>query len=157
MSKAPMLDTNPRDWDGYPTGIRFDPNEMPIPMTFHIDYFKLTGDNIITSGDTFEIRYEVTNQPNTSIAFYYDTDKNSANGRSQIESFTQKGPYFVYLPSLFTSSISTTAEEIPIQSSAGTLWNTTGVPAGSYYIAAEVSNGVSTTTWYSELPVIIEK
>jgi hypothetical protein len=58
----------------------------------------------------------------------------------------------VYLPLVMRRCIAT---DLPKPSGIQVLWDTTGVPAGTYYILAEVADGYNTTRWYSELPVVL--
>ncbi len=145
-------------WSGFPTTLRFDPAEPvpPLNLTIYLDYLTLTGDEIITSGDLFEIVYETEPAQGVTVTLYYDTDTNPDNGRTLIPPLPQQpsvGPFLLYLPVI--KSISAFASEIGLPSGERAYWDTTGVPAGTYYISADVSDGVTTTTWYSELPVII--
>jgi hypothetical protein len=36
------------------------------------------------------------------------------------------------------------------------MWDTEAVPHGTYFVSADVSDAITTTTWYSEVPVAIE-
>jgi hypothetical protein len=159
LSKALMLETNPRDWDGFPTGFRHDPHEIPEPRVYHLDFFMITGDEIIKAGDFFEFVYDVTPQSNLKISFYYDTDTNPDNGRKRVIHNNPTGQFRVFFPEIYTPNTPTPPpqnNEINLMTGERAVWNTCGVPPGSYYLSAEIFDGVNTTTWYSEVPVIIE-
>ena len=163
LSKALMLETNPRDWEGLPTGFRYDPHEIPEPRVYHIDFFLITGDEIIKAGDRFEMIYDVTPKPDNNpksdlmITFYYDQDTNPDNGRSQVTHPNPTSQFSVFFPELSTPTTAPQIKEIDLMTGQRAVWDTSGVPPGSYYISADVFDGVNTTTWYSETPVIIEK
>jgi hypothetical protein len=144
-------------WIGKPTVFRFDPSEMSTKSKIHLDYLVLTGDEIIKTGDLFEIFYETTPQDGLEVVLYYDNDKNSQNGRTLITPYTPTGPFKVFLPLTLTKASGTNTKEIHLLTGNHQTWNTSGVPPGTYYISADVSNDLDTTTWYSELPVIIEE
>jgi hypothetical protein len=161
LSKALMLETNPRDWDGFPTGFRHDPHEIPESRVYHLDFIMITGDEVIKAGELFEFIYDVTPQSDLKISFYYDTDTNPDNGRKRvIHTNPTTGQFRVFFPALYTPNTPTPPppqnNEINLMTGESAVWNTCGVPPGSYYLSADVSDGVNTTTWYSEVPVIIE-
>ena len=108
--------------------LRFDPHEGTTARTFHIDDVKLTAKPV--AAGSFTIRFaggDADGDP-TTVALYYDTDTNAANGKTAIAS--------------------------GLAMSAGQFgWNTNGVPAGDYYIYAEANDGLQTTGRYSEVPV----
>ena len=139
-----------RSWSGLPKVFRFDISESSNPIPFHIDYVTLTGDEDIPSGAVFPILYQLNSGSNVQLTFYYDTDRNPANGRTRIANNSSQppaGPYRIYIPLTMKGYPSS-------QSTAGTYpWITSGVPAGTYYISVDANDGVNTTTWYSDIPV----
>jgi hypothetical protein len=145
-------------WSGNPIVFRSDIHEEYEVMDFHIDYFTLTGDEIISAGDVFTIFYELTAETSVDLSFYYDTDQDLTNGgRVAMTEHT-------YLPNLLLfpimskniSSVSFPAPEIDLLTGDTWHWDTQGVPPGTYYVSIDANDGVNTTTWYSEVPVIIE-
>jgi len=89
---------------------------------------------------------------------YYDTDKNPSNGRTLIPvgaslAAPPGGAFESFLP--LVQKGTEAPPEIDPLIGVSRFWNTTGVPPGPYYISADVSDGFMTTTWYSEVPVII--
>jgi hypothetical protein len=90
----------------------------------------------------------------------FDTDTNPNNGRKRVIHTNPTGQFRVFFPALYTpnnpNSPPPQNNEINLMTGESAIWNTYGVPPGSYYLSAEVSDGVNTTTWYSDTPVIIE-
>lgn len=132
--------------------VRLDPLEVPEATTFYVDSIMLTANDTAPQSSVFGIQYDLNKSDSVIATFYYDTDTSSDNGRTLANEYTPPaptpptGPYFVYLPLVMN------------QYTAGVevfQWDLTGVPAGTYYISADVDDGYSTTTWYSETPVII--
>ncbi|MBI4477085.1 MAG: VCBS repeat-containing protein, partial [Acidobacteria bacterium] len=105
---------------------RFDPFELSQSVSFHLHDVKLAAADE-TSGGTFIIRFSGTDADAgdaPTVFLYYDTDTNATNGRTLI------------------------ASAIPL--SAGSYsWNTSFVAPGTYYIYAEVTDGINTTSRYS--------
>jgi hypothetical protein len=110
--------------------LRLDPHEFPVPRTFHIDDVKLTAKPV--AGASFTITFLADDRDGDAgtVSLYYDADTNPANGRT-----------------LIASGIARTAGQF--------VWNTSGVPLGEYYIYAEVSDGIQTTSRYSTVPVVV--
>jgi hypothetical protein len=137
-----------------PNILRFDPHEIPPSTQFEIDYIKLTANDTAQTGSTLWIKYLLSSS--YTPTFYYDTDRNAANGRTiagsraPVTLAPKAGPSVIFLP-LVTRNFSQT--DPPGTRTFG--WNLTGVPAGAYYISADVNDGYNTTTWYSETPAII--
>lgn len=148
--------SNPWSADSW-SWFRFDPNEniRGVPWTFHIDYALLTGDPTGKTNSFVPIWYELSETSGVTVTLYYDTDT-SSGGETQISEYTpsppstSSGPYFVYLPLIIASPL-----DLPQPSGTEVLWDTTGVPAGSYYILAEVTDGCNTTRWYSDVPFVL--
>jgi hypothetical protein len=143
-------------WNGTPSGLRMDPDEMPNPMNFHVDFVTLTGDLTAKSGTPFSIVYQTTPATGVSVTFYYDTDTNPNNGRWLMGSYSAGAapPGFkVFVPMVTSSSAPPEIDPMPGDT---WVWNT-AVSAGTYYVSADVNDGVMTTTWYSETPVIVTR
>jgi hypothetical protein len=80
-----------------------------------------TGDTV-TQGASYSITYSLADTDNVvTAAFYYDTDNTGLNGTA------------------ITGACATAAEGTGVTCS----WNTTGVPAGSYYVYGLTSDGVN--------------
>jgi hypothetical protein len=112
--------------------LRLDPHEFSEARTFHIDDVKLTAKPV--AGASFTITFLATDldgDPGT-VALYFDADTNPLNGRT-----------------LIASSIPRTAGQF--------VWNTSSVAVGEYYIQAEVTDGIQTTSRYSTVPVVVTR
>ncbi|MGH2523097.1 MAG: hypothetical protein ACRDH2_11390, partial [Anaerolineales bacterium] len=139
-----------------PTILRFDPHEIPPATQFEVDYVKVTANDTANRNSVFRVRY-LPADPGATFTFYYDADTNPNNGRTPAAEFTPPpftpGPHVVYLP-VGLKNYPTEDSDPP-----GTqiyIWDLTGVAAGTYYLSADVDDGVNTTTWYSETPVIVK-
>jgi hypothetical protein len=157
LSRAP-LEGPPNSlgpgWTGSPTVLRMDPHEMPNPATFHVDYVLLTGDETVKTGTPFSIVYSTTPASGVNVTFYYDTDTNAANGRTPMGQYTATAPQAttrVFAPLVVKDG---TPSEINPMTGASWTWNT-AVSPGTYYVSADVNDGVMTTTWYSETAIIV--
>jgi hypothetical protein len=111
--------------------LRIDPHEFAEQIPFHIDNVKLAAMDE-DSGGTFTIRFAGSDPDGdtTSLALYYDTDRNPANGLTLI------------------------ASNVPL-ASGQYAWNSAGVPAGIYYIYGTVTDGRNGFARYSTGPVRI--
>ena len=112
--------------------LRLDPHEFPEPRTFHIEDVKLTAKPV--AGASFTITFLAADRDGDSgtVSLYYDADTNPANGRT-----------------LIASGIPRAAGQF--------VWNTSVVPLGEFYIYAEISDGIQTTTRYSTVPVVVNR
>jgi len=108
---------------------RIDPFEFAQQITFHMDNVKLAADDETKSG-SFTIRWTGSDADNDAagVALYYDTDQNPNNGKT-----------------LITSSAALASGQY--------VWNTSGVPAGTYYIYAVANDGLNADAQYSTGPV----
>jgi hypothetical protein len=108
---------------------RIDPFEFPGQTTFHMGPVRLAADDETTS-NRFTIRFTGTDPDNTgdTVALYYDTDRNAGAGLT-----------------LIASGISLGAGQY--------IWNTSQVPAGTYYIYAVATDGLNAVGQYSSGPV----
>lgn len=133
--------------------LRLDPFEIPVATTFSVDFVKLTAMDAGRQNTAFPIKY-LLGKMGVTVVFYYDTDQDKANGRTLAAQFTAPvapppGPHPIYLP-LIMRDFSSNPDP------AGTqvfYWDLTGVPAGLFYISADVNDGSTTTTWYSDTQV----
>jgi len=146
-----------RSWlQSHPNRMRLDPNEMMpalSPGFIHLDWVKLTAVDEVKQGQLYAIRF-LSSESGASARAYYDTDRNPSNGRTTVrEPSDGVAPtqHRLLLPLMARSSggsDSRAAEET-------ILWDTSGVPAGQYWVCIEVNDGLNTRTWYSEAPVIV--
>jgi hypothetical protein len=133
-------------WTGAPTAFRMDPHEFTAQRQFFVDHVLLTGDDRVNGGALFPIRYTAAGIGLT-ITFFRDPDRDPNNGNHVPLTMAGGGcPPDPTAPELNLFS-GTTCQ----------LWNTAGVPNGTYFIRANVSDGVNQlSAWYSDTPVVIE-
>ncbi|NLF11971.1 MAG: hypothetical protein GX597_09315 [Anaerolineaceae bacterium] len=154
-----MDNTVPQDrpWlESHPNRMRLDPNEMMpelSPGFIHLDWVKLTAMDEVQRGKPYTIRF-VSSESGVSSRAYYDTDRNPTNGKTavrEVSGSVEPRQHRLLLPLVTRSSggADSRAAEETIQ------WDTSGVPAGQYWICIEVNDGLNTRTWYSEAPVIV--
>ena len=139
----------------YRRQLRFDPLEVPVPTTFHLDYIKLTALESKPSGDVFEVRYELMGETDPGLTFYYGPEPNSVNGRHLALEYTSEASnpsndysHHVFLPLLMRKYQNWGGQAY--------LWDLSSVEPGTYYLSVDVDDGYSVTTWYSEAPMIVE-
>jgi hypothetical protein len=155
LSTALIEPSNPGSWSGSPIVFRIDPHEVPTPTDFHIDYVLLTSDHSVSQGDPYSIYYDLNISTGVTATFYYDTDQNPSNGRTLMQAYSAPAPpnpQLLFMPIIDRVYLS---PEVSPPSGYVWVWDTTGVPTGTYYVSAEVADGLNTTTWYSEIPVTI--
>ncbi len=148
------------EWSGQPNVFRFDLHEIPDLANSHLDFMKLTGDEVVRQGEVFPIYFEKSREGVTA-SVYYDTNRNRADGRNLAERFdgveqiTNDAPFSIFLPALITQPVGPGFYEIDLLDGEKFDWNTSGVNHGVYYISIDLNDGVNTTTWYSDVPVYI--
>jgi hypothetical protein len=135
------------------TEVRLDPHEIPIATTFYLDYVLLTAMDTAPTSSDFPIQY-VLGKQNVSVTFYYNTTRSTV-GRQPVNVASQGvgnlGPFQLFLPSLFNQP---TIPGVP--PGAQTLfWHLAGVSPNTYYLSADVSDGSTITTWFSDTPVVV--
>lgn len=143
LSQALISPTSGSRWTGAPAVFRMDPGEVPAPVTFHVDFVTLTGEERVRAGSPFPIYYQATPGVGVTVSLYYDTDTNPINGRTAIRVSTSPCPQ-------------PPAPELNLLTGTCVMWDTTGVAGGTYFVFADVSDGVTTTTWYSEVHVQVD-
>ena len=143
-------------WEGAPTTFRMDPHEVHTALNLHLDFVTLTGDEMVASGDPFDIIYHVDADLPVNIDFFYDDDTNPSNGRTAMVRW-ELGAYSIFLP-LIQNGVTAPASssEIEILDGSRWQWDTSSVTAGSYFVSADISDGYNITTWSSDVPVIVE-
>lgn len=125
MLKDPGVPAN----DGIPWGgtmkyFRIDPHEFPTVREFFIDNVKIAADD--ESNGRFAITWAATDpDDNASIQFFYDTDNVGFNGTAIVSGIEENDPGNVWL------------------------WDTRGVPNGTYFVYAVITDGQNTTRRYS--------
>jgi len=151
--------------DGQWTWFRFDVDEMPSTMRFHLDYVKLTAND--EADAAFNIRWELNDPDSTDVTLeLYAVDGQNqrtligivANGQVRRPSMTQEQvqpgetySYTVYLPLVMQNYCPPCDQEGNCFT-----WYTTDIPAGTYYIQIEADDGYNHTEWTSETPVVIK-
>jgi len=119
---------NKLPWAASPiTSLRIDPHEFAQLKGFQIDYVKLAA--VDEAKGSFVIRWtggDPDNNPAT-VALYRDTNRNVADGTTFIGTANAAAGQYV--------------------------WNTSGVPSGTYWIYAVVSDSLNATGSYSTGPV----
>lgn len=153
-------DPNRSQWQARPsrTLFRLDPLETPERTSYVIDYIRLSAMETVQRGATFPIQYSLNGVTNATVQFFYDTDRNPANGRTPIavRAAAFMAPALVNAGSLVhLPLVRSSPGNQPIVGGTSVQWDTANVPPGTYYVSADASNGPSTATWYSETPVIV--
>jgi hypothetical protein len=155
LSTAPLVEGGA--WSGNPTTFRFDPLELPVPADVYVDFMLLTGDESVTKGSPFTIIYNILKGNGATLSVYFDSDTNPDNGRTPANAFSLPADSYSWAggaASIFLPII-TIPDEIPLNGSSY-VWDTSGVAKGDYYISLVLNDGVTTTTWYSEIPVTVK-
>ncbi|MEX1019989.1 MAG: hypothetical protein WDZ49_10040 [Litorilinea sp.] len=113
---------------------RFDPTEVAYASTFHLDQILLTSDPVARGRTT--IRWNVKNADHpTTVRLYYTqaasgSEAQAAGSNDTLIATVQPGK-------------------------ESHVWDTAGVAQGTYYIKFVADDGYNTSTWYSEVPIIV--
>ncbi len=156
LSAAPLEPG--RGWRGSINELRFDPDEVPAALGVNLDFVQLTGDETITSGQVFPITYTINAGTAQSLQLYYGPQRNSISGRTQIsrvEPTTFSTPDSTKIHQFLPMLVNRYSTENNFIQGLIQSWDTRNIAPGTYYISADVSDGVMTTTWYSEVSVIV--
>jgi len=177
LQNAIIDPTSRHKWtDGQWTWFRFDVDEMPTSMKFHLDYVTLTANDRADS--YFNIRWNLDDpdSDDVDLNIYYCAETQDAamsaspsgnrvliatvkpDGRvvsphlsaPAADQPQQTGTYKVYLPLVLNTYIPPCDGEGNCHT-----WYTSWVSPGDYYIEIEANDGYNTTTWRSETPVEI--
>ena len=127
---------NPTLWNAAAVRqLRIDPDEFAEQVPFHMSNVTLTAMSEVAPGGTFTVRFNASDADGDalSVHLFRDGDNNAANGG---------------MTEITTSALSGSATSFN--------WDTTGVPTGTYYIYAQVSDGKNTTGAYSSAPVTVK-
>jgi hypothetical protein len=130
----PAASPSTTGWSGNIENFRLDPHEYSPATSFYVKKLKLAA-NEKTVNNRYTIQWTYTDslRPATpTLTLSYDTDLDPSNGLTQI-----------------------VAGLNPAGASSHT-WNTSGVPNGTYYIYASVSDGLNTNAAYSRWPIIVD-
>ncbi len=144
-------------WSGEQQVLRLDPLEVPAPMNFHLDYVMLTGDEQARQGAPFPVMYQLDKSTGVTVTLCYDTNRDPKDGKTPLQVYVpappHSSPHQIYLPLMFKGHNPTNG--LPQPQGTIILWDTTSVRAGTYYVCADVEDGVNAATWYSDTPVVI--
>lgn len=167
---------NTRSWQSsHPNRLRFDPNELAAaltPGTIQVDWIKLNAMDEVVQGASFPIGYAVQGTFPMTLTFYRDVDTNPSNGRTligsmRISSASQQGQA-VTIADTQSAQIESPLDIVPrvyapviLRNAvfcAGDcfLWNTSGVPKGTYFICINAQEAYDTTYRCSEAPIIVK-
>ncbi len=125
-----MLPYQHNDWIYH---LRVDPLETAIPTRFSFDFVELRAEPRPDTSNKFQLTFTLddNDSSNFNVQLYWDTDKSGYNGTLIADLGNQ---------------------------AAGTInydWNMAGIAAGTpVYVYAVVSDGVNTTKFYAQLPVV---
>ncbi len=166
VEKSGACSSNTTSWlnSGTVIDFRFDPNEnqMGRALNQQIDWIRLTKEISIKIGSRFPISLNLNKSIDSiqSWNFFYTTSiseprQNSATVStiSSGQTVTQpEGNYSVFLPILLSSPGFTYYDGVGDVSFS---WNTLDVPAGEYYLCAELNDGLNSSIFCSSVPVIL--
>jgi hypothetical protein len=127
------------------------PAEEPDATAFHVGTIKLTAADTITKGQSFPIKLQANMTARTTATFYYNSTRYSTAGRKRAKAYAPilPGPYHTYFPIVGHNMSSGALETIQYN------WNTSNVAPGTYYLSVDLNDGYSTTTVYSDAPVVV--
>jgi hypothetical protein len=132
----------------------FKPAEEPDATTFHVGTIKLTATDTITKGQSFPIKLQANMTARTTAEYYYSSTPYSTVGRRPVIAHVPilPGLYRFYFPIVGDTTLS------GVSVSGSTIqynWNTSNVAPGTYYFSVDLNDGYSTTTVYSDAPVVV--
>lgn len=151
------------------TQLRFDPNENALgqSLTQQLDQIWLTQMNRVASGMPFPAQIRLNKSPSLvpTRTFYYTTNpsnpyQNPAHPNMLRASKPKVGQAssLVFLPFVMNSQSIPTPPPTPQPpppdpNGVDFLWDTTGVAPGTYYLCAQLSDGINQATYCSEVPI----
>lgn len=143
LTTLQMESTGLTSWPSTVAGFRFDPHEFEkdtctngiptgnaISVPFYVDYIKVSRTDVVR-GSSFPISFQIADadaQDDPTVSFYYTTST-SPTGGTLIDTATETEGHII--------------------------WNTSGVPTGTYYIYGIVTDGRNTGYTISSGPVEI--
>ena len=111
-------------WGGTMKYFRIDPHEFPTPREFFIDNVKIAADD--ESNGRFAITWAATDpDDNATIQFFRDTDNVGFNGTAIVSGIEENDAGNAWI------------------------WDTRGVPNGTYFVYAVITDGLNTTRRYA--------
>lgn len=123
---------------------RFDPHEYD-PTPFYVQYVKLAA--LEKANTSYTINWRYSKNAGT-IQFFRSTDQNGAN---------QTAISGVLSAAMAADANAVTAQPGTANATTGSyVWNTTGVPNGTYHILAVFSDGVNSNQTYARWPLVID-
>lgn len=115
---------NATPWGGTVKYFRIDPHEFLAPREFFIDNVKIAADD--ESNGRFAITWNATDpDDNATIQLFRDTDAVGFNGTPIVAGIEEDDPSNIHR------------------------WDTRGVPNGTYYVYAVITDGLNTTRRYA--------
>lgn len=145
LPTAELNDPSQRPWTGVLDGFRVDPNEFHldtcsnagvpsgngISVTYYYDYIKLRKD--FEANNQFAFVYGLSDaDDNASLNLYYNANRSTSGGTLINGSALQENA-----------------------NSRVHLWDTSGVPDGTYYIYSTADDGLNTVTRFADNPITI--
>ena len=135
--------------------MRFDPNENILGYTLHqeIDWIRLTKVDAVTRGNAYVVEIDLSKQTSlVNLEFFYTDDPTNNPTKFPALQYFHSGAFKLYLP-----QITLHTDGSPLNTTSFTyLWDTSGVPLGSYYICATADDGLNQGTYCSLAPVKVE-
>lgn len=141
--------------------VRLDPNENITDHSFYqeLDWVRLTKPVTISRGSLYRVQMKqiLSAEDIQNLTLFYTSDPYNAPTQSLAESVsfnpqnTGGGPYKVYLPLVQSGSSSVPSDPTLVEY----FWNTQNVPAGEYYLCAQVTDNLNQTVICSEASVQI--
>ena len=129
--KKAALSSGNIGWNGQMTDFRFDPLEVPRPRRFFLDYVRLAADDQADRFFIIKWRDAKKKRRPTLVNIYFDNNRSGFNGIRIVNNRKQRSGVNRYT------------------------WNTSRVPAGSYWIYTVAKDGVSTSRRYSKGPLLV--
>ncbi len=153
---------------------RIDPNENITNGIFHqeFDWIALTKMDSVRQGSPFDVQMSLNKSPSslTSVQMYYTTALSDPMQNAALGSFLQgvpdvtpqsmaggqkvQGAFTLYLP-LAMRNYQPPPYLPPVTNEIRFRWDTSGVPAGTYYICAVLDDNYNQSTFCSETPVVV--
>jgi hypothetical protein len=132
--------------------LRFDPNENMLSHSLiqKIDYIYLTQMDSVRAGSIFPVQVSFNKSASeiTSAVYYYtDTLSQPLQHLAQSNPPRAQGNRLIYLPMITGGGIGSQASETAF------MWNTAGVPPGTYYLCGVFSDGLNSALYCSEAPL----
>ena len=144
-------------WNGSPIVFRMDLHEEVSSIDFHLDYIALRGENKGTIGNPYSVVYNLSPTSGVTPTFYYDTDSDPDNGGRTLMVQYPSSTYQIFIPIGLKNYDGSPILEPEINLLYGDRfwWDTSTVPAATYFVSVDLYDGINTTTWYSEVPIIL--